>query len=90
MDFLNNFNNLSLSIIPLSEQTRLAVKRQRILRDQFHECNEASELAIIYELFLQTGGNIRCLELDKRDKNLLKEMGDIYRQNINYTGYNSV
>jgi hypothetical protein len=90
MDFLNTFNNLSLSIIPLSEQTRLAVKRQRVLRDQFHECNDPTELAVIYELFLQLGGNIRCLELDKRDKNLLKQMGEIYRQNINYTGYDSV
>ena len=90
MDFLNTFNNLSLSIIPLSEQTRLAVKRQRVLRNQFRECNNPSELAIIYELFLKTGGNIRCLELDSRDKNLLKQMGEIYRQNINYIGYDSI
>jgi hypothetical protein len=88
MDFLNQFNNLTLHT--LSNSTQQAIKRQHILRDQFHECNEASELAIIYELFLQTGGNIRCLELDKRDKNLLKDMGEIYRTNIGYTGYDSL
>ena len=88
MSFIQTFNNLSLQT--LSNPTQQAVKRQRVLRDQFHECNDPTELAVIYQLFLQIGGNIRCLELDKRDKNLLKEMGEIYRANIGYTGYNSV
>ena len=88
MSFIQTFNNLTLQ--QLSNPTQQAIKRQNILRDQFHECNEASELAIIYELFLQTGGNIRCLELDSRDKNLLKQMGEFYRSNIGYTGYDSI
>jgi hypothetical protein len=90
MDFLNNFNTLSLSIIPLSEQTRLSVKRQNILIHQFEDENDPEKLAIIYQLYLNTGGDLRYLEMNSRPPELIKQMGEIYRQNINYTGYNSV
>ena len=88
MDFLTTFNNLTLHT--LSNPTQQAIKRQRVLRNQFRECNNPSELAIIYELFLNTGGNIRELEIGSRPLKLIQEMGEIYRSNINYTGYDSI
>jgi hypothetical protein len=79
MDFLTTFNNLTL--LNLSNPTQQAIKRQHILRDQFHECNDASELAIIYELYLATGGDLRYLEMSSRPQELIKQMSAIYRAN---------
>jgi hypothetical protein len=85
---LKDFSNITLQT--LSNPTQQAVKRQNILIHQFEDENDPEKLAIIYQLYLNTGGDLRYLEMNSRPPELIKQMGKIYRQNINYTGYDSV
>jgi len=79
MDFLNQFNNLTLHT--LSNPTQQAIKRQNILIHQFEDSDDPEELAIIYELYLATGGDLRYLEMSSRPQELIKQMSAIYRAN---------
>lgn len=88
MSLIQTFNNLTLHT--LSNPTQQAVKRQNILIHQFEDENDPEKLAIIYQLYLSTGGDLRYLEMGSRPPELIKQMGGFYRININYIGYDSI
>ena len=49
------------------------------LKNTFLDCNDIEELALLYKEYTLRDYDMRFLQLDKRDKNVIKEMSEIYR-----------